>query len=351
MKFHKRTIVGLILILVISIVTTYYFYPKSSRDSSDIRQEATSTIIKQVTEIEQVPFKELTIPYLRSRSYESKLSELNKYSTNSEYTSYLTSYDSDGLNINGLLTIPTQSPPQDGFPAVVFVHGYIPPAQYSTTDNYESYVDYLARQGLVIFKIDLRGHGASEGTASGAYFSGDYIIDVLNAYVALENADFVDSSRIGLWGHSMAGNVVLRSAVAQQTIPKAVIWAGAVYTYEDFYDLRISDSSYQRPSQDSQRQRDRDALFETHGEFSTDSEFWQMVTATNYLDDVNTRFQIHHAENDSVVAIEYSDGLSQVFDEANIPHDYFRYSQGGHNISGSVFSIAMQRTADFFLEN
>src|SRR3972149_5220919 len=151
------------------------------------------------------PFQELTIPYLRERDYESSLGELTRYSDNGSYTAYLTNYESDGLKINGLLTIPKSEPPEGGFPAIVFVHGYIAPTIYQTTERYNDYVNYLAKNGFGVFKIDLRGHDASEGEASGAYYSGDYVIDTLNAYAALESFDLVNPNRIGLWGHSMAG--------------------------------------------------------------------------------------------------------------------------------------------------
>ncbi len=202
----------------------------------------------------------------------------------------------------------------------------------------------------MVLKIDLRGHGDSEGTASGAYYSGDYIIDALNAYAALENEEIIDPQQIGLWGHSMAGNVVLRSLAARPSIPKAVIWAGAVYTYQDFAELGISDNSYRPPSILSERRRDRDELFETHGRFDSSSEFWQQVPATNYLDDIQGEVQIHHAVNDVVVNIEYSRGLEQLLTEAGIANQLFEYQTGGHNITGNSFSQGMARTAEFFID-
>lgn len=294
-------------------------------------------------------FQELSIPYLQNRSYQSVLGEKTVHNQTSTYTSYLTSYDSDGLRINALLTIPKSEEPVAGYPAVVFVHGYIPPASYRTTQKYEEYVDYLARNGLVVLKIDLRGHGDSQGEASGAYYSGDYVIDVLNAYAALEEADFVDQEKIGLWGHSMAGNVVLRAVAAKKIIPRAVIWAGAVYTYQDLSELRISDDSYTPPARVSERRRKREELTELHGQFSPDSWFWQMVPPTNYLHDVQTALHVHHAVDDDVVSVEYSRNLAQIMQTTDIDFELFEYPTGGHNMIGQTFTQAMQRTVDFLL--
>jgi dipeptidyl aminopeptidase/acylaminoacyl peptidase len=295
------------------------------------------------------PFASMTIPYLRSREYTSQLGERELIAEYAQYSSYLTSYTSDGLRINGLLTIPAGQPPQGGWPAVVFVHGYIPPAQYRTQERYAEYISYLARRGFVVFKIDLRGHGESEGEASGAYYSGDYVIDTLNAHAALSASDIVNSSKIGLWGHSMAGNVVLRSLVAKQTIPAAVIWGGAVFTYQDFREFGISDASYQRPYlTDTERSRNRQRLFETHGEFDPEHPLWKTIIPTNYLDGVQGALQLHHAENDDVVSVKYSTNLDAVLDSSSLAHEVFLYPSGGHNITGNSFTQAMQRTVEFY---
>lgn len=294
------------------------------------------------------PFQEITIPYLRSRDYKSSLSELKKSSENANYTSYLASYDSDGFKVNGLLTIPKGMQPIEGWPAIVFVHGYIPPSQYQTLVNYSSYVDVLARNGFVVFKIDLRGHADSEGEPGGAYYSSDYIIDTLNARAALSNSDFVNSEKIGLWGHSMAGNVVSRSLAAAPDIPAVVIWAGAVYSYEDFQKIGINDNSYRPPSDQSESRRKRTELFNKYGQFNPESEFWKQVPMTNYLDGIKGAIQINHAVDDNVVSIEYSRNLMSILDKTSIAHELKEYPSGGHNLSGAAFNAAMQNTIDFF---
>lgn len=290
-------------------------------------------------------FQELTIPYLRSRKYESKLNDLEKYSQKATYTSYLTSYDSDGLKINGLLTIPDGAGP---FPAIVFVHGYIAPTIYETTEKYMDYVDYLARNGFVVFKIDLRGHGDSQGEPGGSYYSGDYIIDTLNAYSALQNADFVNPEKVGLWGHSMAGNVTLRSFAAKPEIPAVAIWAGAGFTYSDLLEYRITDNSYRPPQQSAERARKRQELRDNYGEFDPNHEFWKKVTPSNYLNDLKGAIGLFHAVDDNVVSVDYSRNLNSILDETSIIHEIHEYPSGGHNITGSSFTRAFESTVLFF---
>lgn len=294
------------------------------------------------------PFKEMTIPYLRGREYKSSLGKMGQYSENASYTSYLTSYTSDGLKINGLLTIPKGEKPESGWPAIVFIHGYIPPSEYTTTSRYIDYVDYLAKSGYVVFKIDLRGHGDSEGKASGAYYSGDYIIDALNARAALQTSDFVNPEKIGLWGHSMAGNIVLRSLAARPDIPVAVIWAGAVYSYTDFNRYKLNDLSYRPPDMSRVNAGNRQEVFKKYGQISPSNSFWKVVAATNYLNDLKGAIQLNHAMDDTTVNTGYSRDLNALLNKTKIPHELNEYPTGGHNISGPYFTQAMQNTVRFF---
>ncbi|MFH1186948.1 MAG: alpha/beta fold hydrolase [Candidatus Levyibacteriota bacterium] len=345
---RKIIIIFLFIIIICLIILGFLLLGKKS--NSVFEKMISMNIFSQENELSSAsfPFKELTIPYLRSKTYSSKLNNLSFVSDNSLYTEYTTSYSSDGLKINGLLTIPKEDKPKNGFPAIVFVHGYISPIQYETLKNYESYVDYFAQKGYVVFKIDFRGHANSEGEASGAYYSSDYIIDILNAYSALQNSDFVNKDKIGLWGHSMAGNLVMRSLAASPNISAIVIWAGAVYTYEDFSEFGIQDNSYRAPGTSTQRQKRRQELFDTYGRFSKDSEFWKQVAATNYLGDIKGAIQINHATDDEVVKIEYSRNLNKILNETKIPHELNEYPSGGHNISDESFDTAMQNSVNFF---
>lgn len=304
--------------------------------------------IERKNEAADLPTENLSIPSLRQIEYQSTIIDTEVLRDYPSYTSNLATYTSENFRINALLTIPKGEMPDGGWPAIVFVHGYIPPSLYKTTERYVDYVDALARSGFVVFKIDLRGHGESEGNASGAYFSGDYVIDTLNARAALAATDYVHDEKIGLWGHSMAGNVVMRAIAVDTTIPAAVIWAGAVYTYEDMQQYGIDDNSYRPPTDSSDKRRTRDTLFETFGQVSLENEFWQSVTPITYAPEMNTAVQVHHAKNDTVVSIEYSRTLLTLLKEAGVSVELFEYELGGHDIEGSSFSQAMQRTIEFY---
>lgn len=353
---QSKVRLGGIIVFITLILAAFTLLPKEENNRQSGNSSATTKIKNIFSDPAPTtaprPFSELTIPSLRGREYKSNLGELNEVSESPDYTSYVTSYDSEGIRVNGLLTRPSGETPEGGWPAIVFIHGYIPPAQYATLGpQYADYVDYLARSGFVVFKIDLRGHGDSEGEPSGAYYSSDYIYDTLNAYAALQNTDFVNPEKIGLWGHSMAGNIVMRSLAAKPDIPAGVIWAGAVYSYTDMAKYGIRDSSYDPPDSDSVRARRRREIRKAHGEPDLDSPFWKQVAPVSYLNDLKGAVQIHHAIDDDVVRIGYARDLKNYLDDTSVRHEIIEHESGGHNITGTSFNTAMQQTAEFYKEN
>lgn len=350
-------VIGILGVIGLVIVVLYFFISKTASfvNSDKITSSINEKIgfndpkITSILSPTPLPFEDLTIPYLRNKTYESKLGDMEEVYEGENYTAYLTSYTSDGLKINALLTKPEGEMPKGGWPGIVFIHGYIPPAQYETNGRaYSKYVDYLARSGFVVFKIDLRGHGSSEGRAGGGYFGADYVTDALNAYAALQNTNFVNPKKIGLWGHSMAGNIVMRSWAVRPDIPAVVIWAGAVYSYTDQIKYRINDQSY-RPLPDINDQRNRrQMIYEKVGSPSAKSVFWREMAPTSYLGDLKGAIEIHHAVDDPVVNIGYSRDLVKLLDKTTMPHEYFEYPRGEHNIADPSFGIAMERTVEFF---
>ena len=161
----------------------------------------------------------LSIEYMRGQKYPgSELIMEQKLEDGVNYSQYVASYKSENLKIYGLLTIPTSEQPKGGFPAIIFNHGYIPPEEYRTTERYVAYVAGFAKNGYVVFKPDYRGNGSSEGNPEGAYFSPAYTVDVLNALSSVKKLPYVNPQKIGMWGHSLGGNITQRALVVNPSL-------------------------------------------------------------------------------------------------------------------------------------
>ncbi|MFN2146836.1 MAG: alpha/beta hydrolase family protein [Anaerolineales bacterium] len=326
------------------------------KPAETLKPTSTTTITPSPTATEVVfeVGEELTIDYLLQQEIQgSAITIERELPATFYYRRYIASYISEGNRIYGLLTVPIMAMPEGGFKAIVFNHGYIPPDVYRTTERYTAYVDYLARNGFVVFKIDYRGHGDSEGEASGSYFSPGYTIDAIAAFKSLQRLDFVDPDGIGMWGHSMAGNLVLRAMLLEPGIKAGVIWAGAVYSYDDFAQYGIDDNTYRPPATpeggDAQPRRSQ-LLFDLYGRPGSGHPYWDAVSLTAHLDLLQHPLQLHHAQDDPVVNIGYSQGLAAALQALGKPYEFYIYPSGGHNLVSPYFDQAMLRTVQFFRE-
>ncbi len=265
------------------------------------------------------------------------------------YQRYIASYLSDGLKQYALLTVPNGQKPATGWPVIVFNHGYIPPAQYRTTERYVAYVDGFARNGYIVFRPDYRGHGNSEGQATGGYGSPAYTVDVLNAVASMKRYADADPNRIGMWGHSMGGHITLRAMVTTQDVKAGVIWAGVVASYPDLMSRWRRSTAAPTPSIPQSARRWRTEFTEKYGTPEQNPLFWASISPSAFLTDLSGPVQLHHGTADSDVPVEFSSNLFQQAQSEGIsmPVEYYEYPGDNHNLSNS-FNTAMQRSVAFF---
>ena len=288
----------------------------------------------------------LSIKYMRQQTYPgSEITIEQTLPAGINYNQYITSYKSDGLKIYALLTVPQGEKPKNGWPVIIFNHGYIPPEQYRTTERYVAYVDALARSGYIVFKSDYRGHGNSEGKADGGYGSNAYTIDVLNALSSMKKYKDADPDKIGMWGHSMGGGITLRSMVVSKDIKVGVIWAGVVGSYPDLINNWRRMSAVMPSRAFGWRQQ----LIDKYGTPQQNPDFWNSISANSYLEGISGPLQLHHAKGDAHVPIEFSEKLNEQMKTAGKTVEYYSYDSDDHNISQN-FSVAMQRSINFFNE-
>lgn len=293
----------------------------------------------------EIPFEHpLSIETLRRGEYPGSPVTIEKtLEPGSNYGRHYVSYLSEGLKIYALMTVPNGEKPANGWPVVIFNHGYIPPDVYRTTERYIAYVDEIARSGYIVFRSDYRGHDRSEGEARGAYGNPDYTIDILNAVASMKAYPDADPNRIGMWGHSMGGYITLRSMVISDDIKVGVIWAGVVASYPNLI------SQWRRPPSFIPRRVTgwRTTLAEDYGTPEENSAFWDAISANAFLSDLSGPIQLHHGTDDEDVPLAFSISLYQQMMIEGMPVELHTYEGDNHNISNS-FDVAMQRTIQYF---
>ncbi|MCB8924892.1 MAG: alpha/beta fold hydrolase [Ardenticatenaceae bacterium] len=282
------------------------------------------------------------------------------------YNKYVVSYQSDGLKIYALMTVPIGPVPDTGWPVIVFNHGYVQPSEYSTTGNYVPYMDMLASNGYIVFKSDYRGHGRSDGveTVGGGYGLPEYTADVLNAVASLQAYPDADPNRIGMWGHSMGGQITLRAMVVSPDIKAGVIWGGVVSPYPDvitrwdftrnpnFPPEMVENFSNTPESSAGNWLRNFSGWVNDfaaiYGEPDENPTFWDTISPNSYLTDLSGPIQLHHSVTDEMVPLAWSETLVAELEAiGNSSYEFFTYPDDNHNIVVN-YGTAMGRTVEFF---
>jgi dipeptidyl aminopeptidase/acylaminoacyl peptidase len=282
------------------------------------------------------PYADVTIAGLRSRTYGGgEVEIIQRYGKNNAFTRYEIRYPSDGLNINGFMDVPNGDGP---FPVVILLHGYIEPARYNTLDYSTTYADSLAQAGYLVLHPNLRGYTPSDDGPN--RFRVGYAVDVLNLIALLKNQagqpgpfELADASRLGLWGHSMGGGVVIRVMVVSPDVDAVVLYGSM--------------------SADDLLNYERLNTFFSNGEWGVDElqagpQDFLRISPVNFLPDVAAAVSIHHGSADQAVPPEWSDNLCAWLQDLGKDVECFSYPGQPHSFIDRSDQLFRQRVQEFF---
>ncbi len=292
----------------------------------------------------------LAISAMRAKAYPgSSLTVEQTLPPGPNFSRSIVSYQSDGLKLYGLLTVPTGNPPAGGWPVILLNHGYIPPTEYSTAQSYAGIDAPLAEAGYVVFKPDYRGHGNSPGTPCQIYICPDYVTDSLNALASVKRLPGVNPDKIAVWGHSMGGNITLHELVISGDIKAAVIMAGVVGSYSDILDwwkARVANGVL-TTSNDLETNQLVDQMVAQHGTPQTNRDYWNPMDPTQFLSDVQAPVLIQVGTADTVVPPSFSQNLAAQLKVAGKNVTLHVYPGADHNLSPDT-AAAVQEAIAFF---
>jgi uncharacterized protein len=336
-------------------------------------------------DIQQSVHSPLSITGLRSRSYGSQLRVIQEISREeNSFRSFLVSYQSDGLTVFGRINLPSGEIPPQGFPVVVFAHGFSPDPlepNYFQRPYYETWINAYADAGFAVIMPGYRGHGIIDGDkADGSEYidkyadlylsSPFYAIDVLNMIAGLstisscgggglrddpEIENCLDDENIFLSAHSMGGDVALAVLAVEGSFRAASIWAGVC---ADIRDVAEFYTAYEASERTLDEPLER--LF---------NEKWRMVEAAAkktpfliddinalnglfYLDNLAAPIILHHGTRDTAVPDEWSVNFHQKLEELGKESKLHLYEGNNHELSlNNQHLVALERDLTFFNKN
>ena len=198
-------------------------------------------------------------------------------------------FNVDGLLQYALILRPAGAAPDQGWPLVMFNHGFHPDsANYGRIDGsnarpgayYWDSAQAYAKRGYVVVVPDYRGHNDSKvqyfssmerllnwyslkmhGIYKHAYW---YTRDAIAAYLAAVKLDGINTNKVYMVGHSMGGGITQRSILALGSqIKAASIWStsgGHVELESYWHELEVPLLIQHGEGDQSTREKDSRAL-------------------------------------------------------------------------------------------
>ena len=245
---------------------------------------------------------------------------------------------SDGLQINGYLTVPTGASKQS-MPLIVLPHG----GPESRSDQSFSYwAFFYAARGYLVYQPNFRGsdgYGFDFRAAGHGEWGRKMQDDITEGVQKLISDGIADRERVCIVGGSYGGYAAL---------------AGATLT-PDLYACAISVNGVSNLPGMLGRAADSSGLAEDYWEIRIGSRF-RDVDALNAVSPVKIAAQagppilLIHGKDDVVVPIEQSRQMRNALNAAGKPHEYIELDGEDHWLSSTAMRTEMLRNSIEFID-
>ena len=241
------------------------------------------------------PFTELYLESLKQRSYGGGvLQDEGNLNGADGFSRKLFKYRSEGLDLYGFINIPNGDGP---FPIILLLHGYIDREGYNTIGYSARYADALAKEGYIAIHPNLRGYSPSQN-GENVLGIGD-TVDILNLIALVRQQsgsagllEKANGDRIGLWGHSMGGGIVMRALIVDREINAGLLYS-AIHSNEEF-----NLSHFEKDGRGNKK-------------VIAPASALAKISPSNFLSEIIAPISIYHGGLDDVVPIEWSRDLCE----------------------------------------
>lgn len=305
------------------------------------------------------PGEEYFIQNLRARPPIGSAFTIGKVlATAGAYQKFAITYRADDLLLTGVMNVPFGPTPPGGFPVLILNHGLIYPRIYFSGRGSKREQDFFSRHGYVTIHPDYRGYSSTTPAQAGdaqmstsaaaigwPWYGADpafpehhdfyegYTKDMLSLIDALKKVKipFVDTGRIGMWGHSMGGGVAMRVAVRTADIGAFVLFAPISADAEDnFYELPQKEIAW---------------LHQTYGQAGAG--VYRLMSPITYFNDIGAPVQLHHGLADTDAPAAFSQKIFAALTADGKKTELFTYPGEKHEFV-DAWPLAATRALQFF---
>jgi dipeptidyl aminopeptidase/acylaminoacyl peptidase len=224
---------------------------------------------------------------------------------------------------------------------IIALHGLVDTKTYQTLDYTTPDADAIAQAGYIAFHPNLRGYPPSDNGDN--LFRVGMSIDVLNLMALIKSGSgptellaTAAQDQIGLWGHSMGGNIVLRVLTVSSDVKAAVLYAPL--SGEEVKNAKLLTNATSDPTFQMEQ-----AILPAIG---------NRISPMYYYSNITSPIQLHHGTADAAIPIAWSEETCDVATAAGVQIECIYYPEERHTFSGRVtdeFYGAMLRFYEAYL--
>jgi dipeptidyl-peptidase 4 len=250
-----------------------------------------------------------------------------------EFFSFKTS---EGSLLNGYMLKPQNFDPSRQYP--VMLYQYSGPGSQNVSDSWSGSHFYfhqmLAQKGYIVAVIDTRGTGSRGEKFKNVTYKqlGKFELeDIVETAKYLQGLQYVDDSRLGIWGWSYGGYMSSLAMTKSPGIFKMGIAVAPVTNWR-FYDTVYTERYLQTPQ--------------------LNPEGYDANSPLTYAGDLQGKFLLIHGTGDDNVHFQNSVVFQQALIDARKQFRSFYYPDKAHGISGGVTRFHLYgMMLDFVMEN
>lgn len=294
------------------------------------------------------PFQKYSFESLRKRVFVDSQIEIGRnLFKHDAYTPMMFKYKVEGKIVSGQINVPKGEVPENGFPVVIMLRGYVDQEIYETGVGTKNAAGFLASNGYITLAPDFLGYGESDMPPENVFYERFLRpVQVLELIASVNNLDRADASRISIWGHSNGGQLALSVLEIGGFDYPTSLWAPVSKPFP--YSILYFTDEF-----DDYGKALRKVLAGLEAQYEVKD-----YDITNYFDWLEAPIQIHQGTIDDAVPLEWSLELNEQLKLLGKEVEMYIYEGADHNLVGptsqkaslgaSSWDLAMRRTLEWF---
>lgn len=248
---------------------------------------------------------------------------------------------SDGMSLNGYLTLPLASKYKNNKPPlVVLPHGG--PIGVRDYQYFDPYVQFLANMGYAVLQLNFRGSGGfgNEYESSGYRNWGKLMQqDVYESISWLEDQGLVDTKNACMVGFSYGGYVALTSAFQKPEQFKCIVSVAGISDLNERVENLAKYKTY------------RPFIKKTMGDLNKEQTLkeFDSLSAIHNISKIKAPILLIHGVHDTRVRFEQSAEFYEQAKEAGLDVDYIEFKQGTHFLDENDNRLDAFKAIEVFL--